>query len=442
MAQQTEAACLLETGALYKSRVLLTLGGAGPIFAGFKLGAFSLYFGDEPIYHFDLEGRWQRAYVRGIHYLKGLDTKVQAIDRVREGESLVLRRRTLGFAEASDFDSLVRTTALDLLEGLAKGGFERIDPPTGAKAEALGLELLREFLERVASWDAAAWFAHREKYVATYGPLPFLPPDCPNAVVLQLTLGHAGGVTFGLGPAAEHYVRSAEEFETHARAVAALLGRRIEQSRNIFLGGSDVLRRSAPEVQSALETIARVFPIGSPSSSTGESATDSSRLDGVHVFLDDLAPPQPDLESWRRFRRGNLVRVCVGVESGDVGIRSLYRKAWQNEALCAAVADMKTAGLGVSVAVLVDAGGVGHSQAHLGATTELIERLPLGPGDLVELLDGNELRDPERNDPGFTPLSGPSWVEQRTRLKAALQPACKNRGTKVVPYSFEKQGGV
>src|SRR5262249_14040615 len=85
LAQQSETACLLDTGALYDTRVLLRPANGDPIFAGFKAGAFSLYFGDEPIYHFDLEGRWQRAFVKGIHYLKGLDGAVQSIDRVREG---------------------------------------------------------------------------------------------------------------------------------------------------------------------------------------------------------------------------------------------------------------------------------------------------------------------------------------------------------------------
>ncbi|MHC5544443.1 hypothetical protein ACYOEI_39950, partial [Singulisphaera rosea] len=107
MVQQTEAACLLESGALYGRRVLLRPLEGDPIFAGFKAGAFSLYFGDEPIYHFDGEGRWQRAYVDGVHYLKGLDTTIRAIDRVREGENLVLKRRTLDDSEAAGLDARV-----------------------------------------------------------------------------------------------------------------------------------------------------------------------------------------------------------------------------------------------------------------------------------------------------------------------------------------------
>ncbi len=85
------------------SRIALRAPSEDPIFAGFKQAAFSLYYGDAPIFHFDLEGRWQRAFVEGIHYLKGLDTTVQAIDRVREGENLVL--------EAADAAALLEASA-------------------------------------------------------------------------------------------------------------------------------------------------------------------------------------------------------------------------------------------------------------------------------------------------------------------------------------------
>src|SRR4051812_9839597 len=186
---QTEAACLLQSGALYRRRVGLVPASsrAEMVFAGFKKGAFSLYFGDAPIYHFDLEGRWQRAYVEPTHYLKGLDTRVQAIDRVREGANLVLRRRELDEGEALALDEQVRGIALGLISALDEGRLDRHEPPAG-KADPLASGPLREFLTRIAAWDAPAWQAHRAQYRATYGPLPFLPPDCQNALIVQATM--------------------------------------------------------------------------------------------------------------------------------------------------------------------------------------------------------------------------------------------------------------
>src|SRR5690606_38905756 len=92
---ETEAEALLRSGALYPSRLGLRPAGGPLIFAGFKHGGFSLYFGDEPSYHFDLEGRWQRCYIDPSHLLRRLDGSTQAIDRPRVGRNMVLDRRTL-----------------------------------------------------------------------------------------------------------------------------------------------------------------------------------------------------------------------------------------------------------------------------------------------------------------------------------------------------------
>ncbi|HEY2157741.1 MAG TPA: hypothetical protein VGH33_19080, partial [Isosphaeraceae bacterium] len=208
----TEAACLLHSGAAYSLRRGFRPASGDDIFLGVKAGAFSIYFGDAPIYHFDLDGRWQRAFVGGTHFLKGLDTTVQAVDRVREGENLVLRRRTLGFAEAADLDASIRSTAIELATRL-DSGVSPLDPPEGSTP--LTSDQIRELLERVARWDAAAWFAQRERHLATYGPLPFLPPEVSSPLVLQATLGHARGAGFGGEPNAEYYERSPVELREH-----------------------------------------------------------------------------------------------------------------------------------------------------------------------------------------------------------------------------------
>ena len=99
--------------------------------------------------------------------------------------------------------------------------------------------------------------------------------------------------------------------------------------------------------------------------------------------------------------------------------------------------DLKEAGVGVGVLVLVDAGGVEHAGRHLEATADLINALPLGPGDLVSLLDGNEFLAP--GDHGFSPLIGPGWDAQQADLKVRLLPVRADRKAQVAAYSLEKQ---
>ena len=105
------------------------------------------------------------------------------------------------------------------------------------------------------------------------------------------------------------------------------------------------------------------------------------------------------------------------------------------------VADLKAAGLGVGVLVLVGAGGTEWAERHVGATVDLLGALDLGAGDLVALLDANESRDSSATL-AVPLLTGAVWAEQQAEFKRRLMALRSSRGFKVAPYSFEKQGGV
>jgi hypothetical protein len=442
-AHRTEAACLLEQGASFPRRIGLKpiMASGDPIFAGFKHGAFSLYFGDSPIYHFDLEGRWQRAFVDGTHYLKGLDGTIYTIDRLREGPNLVLNRGTLSRAAGAEFDERVRATALQLITGLAESRIERVEPAS-TNARSIPARDLHGFLERIGSWDARAWSEHRDRYAAIFRPLAFLPPECQNAVVVQATTGQSTGREFGGSPVAELIARSPGEFAQHVRDVSALWGRRLLQSRVIFLAGSDVLHRPVDYVREYLAAIGRAFRIKprakASALSQDEEGEREPRFDGVHAFVDRSDGPLPDRAGWGDLAARGLVRVSFGVESGDPVVRSLYRKGWVNDDFRAILSNVKAAGLGVSVLTLVGAGGAERAGLHVEQTARLIDSLELEKGDFVFLLDENEICDRNAVPEGLALPQGAPWIEQQAKLKEALAPL-KKRGIKVLPYTVEKQ---
>jgi len=436
----TEASCLLQGGALYRRRVGLVSASAPAdlLFAGFKDGAFSLYFGDAPIYHFDLEGRWQRAYIEATHYLKSLGASVHAIDRVREGANLVLRRRALRDDEIRALDLQVRGIALGLIAELDGCRLRRQEPPPD-KAQPLDNTALRSFLERIACWDAAAWDAHLRQYQATYGPLPLLPPDCQNAVVLQATHGSAGGWSFGNGPASEHVIRSPAEFQQHVLDVVRLMGRRLLQTRIASLASGDVLRRPADDVMTYLEIVGRAFTIAPRvKGQTDPALVDPPQIEGIYAFLDDFSAPCPGSGAFQTFRQCHLEHVTLGVESGDPCVRQLYHKSWCNADLRVVVSDVKSAGIGLSVLTLVGAGGPENAESHVVQSAELFSSLGLTRGDTLFLLDERELADPAREGGEGIVLTGEAWTRQRERIKQALLPL-RERGVKVLPYSLEKQ---
>jgi hypothetical protein len=312
-------------------------------------------------------------------------------------------------------------------------------------ARPISPDELLDILRTVARWDADAWSRHRDRYLTAYGSLGFLPPEAQQAIVLQATIGEADGLAFGLSTAHAHRVLSRAEFPKHAEAVAALLGKRVLQCRGVFVGGSDVLRRSIDDVAGYFEEAARVFPIGplAPRMGLRDLPEGAPRLSGLYAFLDRFEPPLPDLDDWRRLRSLHLTRVILGVESGALAVRAFYGKRWEAESLKAIVSDLKTAGLKLSVVTLVGAGGRESAEAHESETAELLNSLALGPGDLVYLVDALEVGGEPLRDRtcarGTNPLTGRDWADQQARLLAALKPIRTVRGAKVVPYSLEKQ---
>ncbi len=368
---------------------------------------------------------------------------MESIERIREGSNLVLQRRRLPFAEANLLDDRIRSTALDLIESLEASRLEPVGP--APPAVPIDRDDLRSMLDRIASWDSAAWFRQRETFLGTYGPLPFLPPSCPSPIVLQATLGHATGWGFGGGETAEPYVRSLDEFEEHARTVAALLGRRAALARGIVIAGSDLLRRSASSIAPYFEIAASVFPVTSAGlrPRLSDRPDDEAWLDGIYTFLDDFAPPRPNRDGFALLRDWHLRRVDLGVESGDLDVRALYGKTWTDDDLRIVITDLKAAGVAVSLVLLVGAGGEENAAVHAASTTRLIDSLPLGREDLVFLLDALEAGGESGLDllrhKNLTPLVGEAYPLALTDLRSSLTPIAKAKGFKVVPYSLQKQ---
>ena len=437
MAHETEAACLLRSGSMYPIRVGLKPSNSDPIFLGIKPGAISIYFGDAPIYHFDLDGRWQRAFVDGLHYLKGLDTAVHTIDRVREGENLVLRRRALSFAETVDLDEHLRSMAIGLIVGLG-GSLEPIDPPPGCIP--LTIETARTLVERIALWDTPAWFAHRERYLGTYGPIPFIPPDASHPVILQATLGHERGPGFGGENPATYYERSSTEFAEHARTVAGLLGRRAIQCRQVYLAGADAMRRPLDAILADLDIASGTFAMSDgrprPRARDVNPLDDAPSLDGVHAFLHEFDRPTPDPTGWDALRARHFRRLIVGIESGSKRVRSLYGRDWNDDGLRDWVASCP---VGLGLVVVVGAGGRDFADDHVEATARLVGSLSIGAGSLVTLVDADELDTRPTDTRGFEPLDTHAMSEQRVDLKSRLAAALSPRKVKVATYSVEKR---
>ena len=389
----TEAAGLLRSGLIFPRRVGLKPvddpGDEATILLGYKRGGFSAYFGDAPLLHFDLDGRWQRAFIAGTHYLKGLDTRTQAVDRVRDGKSMVLDRRTLGADETIHLDATVAGHMERLRDDLLNGRWSPLPPP--APSRSIEVADLAAILGRIAGWDAAAWDEHRLSYHRAYGDEfgPFLPPDCPNPVILR----------------ADAQV-SAPNLAARAERVASLLGQRLNQCRDVFLTGPGWLDRPEDEVIALFRAVNEVFPI-EPNRQRPralDAGADAPRLETIHGWLDAPLAGPPTLDAWTRFRAAHLGRITLRINSATPP---------EPAALRAIIAPAKAAGIGVGLACFVGPAG---GESLVG----LVGSLPLGAGDLVSLIA------PEGDQADLAPL--------KAEILATLTP-----GPRVILYNPAKQ---
>lgn len=99
---------LVEATALRERVELAVPGEAEPVVAGFRdNGWFSVYFGADPVYHFDKEGRLRRAFVGGNLYRSQARTLAR-LTRTRTDSATTLIRHDLDAAELDDFLSAMQ----------------------------------------------------------------------------------------------------------------------------------------------------------------------------------------------------------------------------------------------------------------------------------------------------------------------------------------------
>jgi hypothetical protein len=114
-----------------------------PVVAGFSRdGRLSLYFGSEPVYHFDPQGRLRRAYSGGNLY-RSQGTTLARLTRVRAERATDLERHDLAQPELQLFLLQMRNRVQSLADALrSKRGQTLRRVPGNADVETRLIDLL------------------------------------------------------------------------------------------------------------------------------------------------------------------------------------------------------------------------------------------------------------------------------------------------------------
>lgn len=306
---------------------------------------------------YDLEGRPSSWFDAGVTYKRSLASEVVGRRPGDEGRE----RWTLDPAEAERRFAQARSTAEEAHAALTRGDLSL------SQAER---ERLAARLATILRWTPERLAAEGRRYAAAYRPIPILPPDQYGAVVVQASFGcswnRCSYCSFYQDRPFE--VREVDAFEAHLDAVAELLGRSVAARRSVFLADGNALVLSNRRLEPLFAAARQRFP-------------DRPFAGFVDVFSGEKKPPS----DWRELRAWGLRRVAIGVETGhDPLLRFLNKPGGADEA-AAFVHTLKQAGLELAVILMVGAGGDRYAAGHVADSTALLDRLPLGRGDIVYL---------------------------------------------------------
>lgn len=364
-----------------------------------KPGAISVMFGTYEVLTYDCGGRLWALVRNGRTYRRGLNGEVLEKRRV-EGELL---RRRLSDAEAVDLIDSAAARMAALRDALAVESSVR----AGANG-ALGGAL--EMIERAARFDAAAHLADKATFARVYDPVGILPPDQYMAVVLQAT----EGCSFNTCTFCDFYrdrrfrIKSPDEFRAHAQAVRAFLGDSLLMRRSIFLGEANALAAPTRRLE-AFMNIAREEIGALP----------------VHAFLDAFTGRRKSAEEYARLGMMGLKRVSIGLESGHDPLLEFVQKPSRAADAAETVTTLKQAGIAVSLIILVGLGGDRFAAGHVADTVALLNRLPLGGGDIIYfsmLVERSQAPYSQRaTEAGIRPLDKTELRAQRQAIVAGLR---------------------
>ncbi|MBN1312724.1 MAG: radical SAM protein [Anaerolineae bacterium] len=311
------------------------------------------------VFSYDYAGRLWTAFLDGISYRRGLDGRMLAR---RRGPGNVRERRWLPDDEAAAIQEHVRKITSDI--------FQAIDTATAHLNTPLPQQGYVGFTQAV-SFDRDQADEDVKKYHQIYKPVGILPPDQYMAVILQATEGCSFNTCAfcTLYKDRPFHLKIPEEFQEHAAAVRDFLGDGLSLRRTIFLGDANTLAMPMSKLLPFIEITHQTF--------------DVYQLGGLYAFLDGFSGERKSAKDYAQLAARGLVRVYVGLESGNEALLKFLHKPGTPTDAIRAVQAMKRGGLSVGVIVLLGPGGNQYAQAHVADTIKALKAMRLGQDDII-----------------------------------------------------------
>jgi radical SAM superfamily enzyme YgiQ (UPF0313 family) len=383
-------------------------------------GSLSLVLSPLATLTFDRAGRPLGLYEKGFYVARGLDGRCLEKKWIWEGAPDARRHlRELSVPEREQLRRRISdllTLARESLPALAKEGrLSRVD--RGRPVEPSPAWIV-EKTNRLSAFVTDQWDEDAHRFNRLWRPIGILPPDQYLSLVIQAVEGCAWNrCAFCDFYARRPFrVRSREEISRHTDEAAVFFGEALAGRCSIFIGDANAFQAPPDLLVPVAEELAARFPRLARPQADG--------VGGLYAFAEAARLAAWSPADLRALKDAGFHRAYLGVETGSDALRRELQKPGSADTVLSACEKLKEAGIRLGLIVLLGAGGRERAANHLEGTAALLQRAPLGPGDLLYfsplIPEEGSAYAQEALRQGWTPLSEKDLAAQRRNLDARL----------------------
>ncbi len=183
------------------------------------------------------------------------------------------------------------------------------------------------------------------------------PPSEADSIILQVTVGcsHNHCTFCGAYKDKRFRIRSAEEIAANI----AFASRYCRRQHKVFLADGDALILSQKRLTALFRLIRTQLP----------------QVRRISLYGNAKAIRSKSLEHLQELKGLGLDRIYMGLESGDDAVLSRVRKGETADSMISAAQKVASAGIFLSVTVLLGLGGMEMSQRHARATGRVLSEM-------------------------------------------------------------------
>lgn len=409
--------------------------------ASIKYYSFTFSYKDNKILNIDREGRIisfikQNGTINKITYKRAFNNDWIGIKRAKYSKPRELNKLTddevnILFMDISNFIKLIN----DLFRYNQQ--YSITQEPNDPMSKLKYTEINSIVLDILLKCTYESHLNDASLYNTIYSKIGVLPPDRYGSLVLQATQGckYNKCAFCNLYSDIIYNYKDEKQFQIHLQEVLAFMRSSIGRMHSIFLGDANALTIPYNVLLDIFKLLNKKFLFDKNLSLIYK---EKPVFNGIYSFLDIFEGFKLTKDNFKELYNYNLKMVYLGIETGADIILKQINKPNTTPKILKIIENCKSALINVSVIFIIGLGGLEHENEHISESLNLINKMNLGPSDIVYLskLEIQEDSDYQKkiNQLGVTNLDEIQLENQSNKFKLRIRSMYRQNQPKISSY--------